>query len=232
MADPLVAVAPGTFYRGVDAPGYKERTYDWRARGEANTAAVRPAYEVMPLSRALVAVYTTDAHLVTYVLSRDHVPLTRQPRMNKRGLAWLLLEQGFEIFCDSLFCDVDLPGHGEWTPALRAQLDEQLAELEVLSTCGLYLTQHGYRLIQPLDEPVAPPSVERYLASWLAELEAAGVTPDPHCRDWTRHYRLPHVRRGGRAYRSPLVVLERMQPRAISPKRCPGVCDAGRRLAA
>lgn len=230
-----VAVAPGKFARGVEAPGTPWRThdpavhghptYDWRAEpgSEANTARVVPDFEVLPLEAALARRYDTDAHLVTYVLHdrATGAPVRRQPRVNKGGIAWLTAE-GLDADCEVLFCDVDNPGHADWTAALRAELDRQLAELPVLATCGVYLTAHGYRLVQPLDEPVGVGEVERYIDAWLDELEAAGVAADTHCRDWTRHYRLPHVRRGGRETSSPIVSLERMRPRVISPKYDPG----------
>ncbi len=223
----LIAVAPNTFARGVEPPGHRDKTYDWREAGEANSHRVRPAYVVQELEATLSYLHNTDAHLVTYIVSQDGVPLDRQPRVNKGGLDWLI-EQGFTVECDALFCDVDNPGHAEWTKERRAELDEQLTQLPVLSTCGIYLTLHGYRLIQPLDEPVAVPSVERYLDSWLDELSQAGLEPDPACRDWTRHFRLPNVKRGGSFYASPLVDLSKMVPRAINPKPSPGGSDAGR----
>jgi len=223
----LIAVAPNTFARGVEPPGHRDRTYDWRETGAGNSQRVRPAYVVMPLEQAFTQEYDTDAHLVTYVVSRDHRPLERQPRVNKGGLDWLLSE-GYEVNVDALFCDVDNPGHQEWTDELRAEFAAQLATLPVLSTVGAHETLHGYHLIQLLDEPVAVPSVERYLDGWLDELTKAGIAADPACRDWTRHFRLPHVKRGGGFYRSPLVDLSRMTPRAITPKPSPGVNDAGK----
>jgi hypothetical protein len=61
--------------------------------------------------------------------------------------------------------------------------------------------------------------VERYLTAWLRELEAAGIAVDWACRDWTRMFRLPHVRRGHVDYRSPVVRLARMRPRTVTPAR-------------
>ena len=59
------------------------------------------------------------------------------------------------------------------------------------------------------------------------------LAPDMSCRDFTRLFRLPHVRRAGRAFESPLVDLSRMRPRADirpHPKAQPG--GAGHRSAA
>ncbi len=224
-----VAVAPHARNRGVEAPRFRDRTYDWRrdAGGADNDAKIRAAYQVIELGAALERAYDTDAHLVTYTLAgRNGRALKRQPRINKGGLAWLL-EQGYTLTVDALFADVDNPGHKGWDRRLRARFDEQLATLDVLSTCGVYLTRAGYRLIQPLDEPVVVPDVERYLWSWLDELATAGVAADTSCKDWTRHFRLPHVRRGLVQFESPLVDLSRMQPRVVCPKASPGAPGAG-----
>ncbi len=235
----LVAVAPTKFNRGVAPPGAvttidgvtAPHTYDWRGElgSTANTARVRPAFRVAPLAEALERVYRSDAHMVTYyVVGRDGRPLEQQPRVNKAGLGWVL-EQGYTLEHDLLMVDVDNPLHREWTPALRARLDELLANAAVLRTAGIYLTRAGYRLIQPLDEPVVASEVERYLASWIGELAAEGIEVDSSCVDWTRLFRLPHVQRGPVAYRSPLVDLSRMVPRRIVPKGSAG--PSGRRVA-
>jgi hypothetical protein len=69
--------------------------------------------------------------------------------------------------------------------------------------------------VQPLVEPILAGEVEATLARWLETLATAGLEVDWACRDWTRHFRLPHVRRKGRLYRSPLLELERMRAIAI-----------------
>lgn len=55
-------------------------------------------------------------------------------------------------------------------------------------------------------------SFNPYLCGWLAQLEAAGIPVDWACRDWTRHFRLPHVVRGQRKFISPYTNLEHMVP--------------------
>lgn len=228
----LVAVTTSKYVRGVD--GTPEG--DWRASdadraafaGAARAAGgdkhavraarvgVREAFVVVELVEALGREYDTDAHLVTYVVSRDGVPLVRQPRVNKPALEWVF-SQGYELACDVLFVDLDNPEHAEWTDPAAARARELYATLPALASAGVYHTQHGARLVQPLDEPVSVVEVERYLEAWLDELEAAGLAPDRACRDWTRLFRLPHVRRGRVDYRSPHVDLSRMVPRRITP---------------
>ncbi|AUX28123.1 MULTISPECIES: hypothetical protein [Sorangium] len=210
---PLVAVAPTRHAYGVECDAD-----DWRApRGSAancrehrnGSVGVEAAYRVMDLGNALVETYNTDAHLVPYVLRDEHgAPLVRQPRVNKAGLDFVR-RLGFTLALEALLADVDNPGHCEWTPELLALAAEQDERLE---TAGVYYTAHGRRIVQPLARPVPIDQAEGVLAAWLGQLERLGLHPDPACRDWTRHFRLPHVRRGKRDYRSPIVHLERMRP--------------------
>ncbi len=183
-----VAVAPSKFARGLDATGRR----------------VSADYEVLDLTDALTRIYPTDAHLVTYVIPGA----THQPRINKPGLAFApaIPEVGV------LFCDVDNAEHAEWTDALMARAREEDDSLPVLASAGVYYTLHGRRIVQPLATPIAVSAVEAYLVRWLRDLENAGIAVDWACRDWTRHFRLPHVWRSRRAYRSPRVALDRMRP--------------------
>lgn len=208
----LLAVAPNKF-----TPATAEDN-DWRDATPRKKRA-RADLVVRDLTEALCATYTTDAHLVTYVVSDpDGTPLPSQPRVKKTALDWLL-SQNYRVDCDVLFCDVDNPGHAEWTPESLASAIADYETLPVLSTVGVYHTTHGRRFVQPLDEPISVAVVERYLTAWLRELEDAGIAVDWSCRDWTRMFRLPHVRRGHVDYRSPIVRLARMRPRAITPAR-------------
>lgn len=171
------------------------------SKGFPNPAAT-PDFEVLELCDALGREYSTDAHLVTYVVDRA----SKQPRIKKSSL----VKFGASIRVHCLFCDVDNPDHGDWTEALRSMAREREAELRVLQSVGVYETAHGLRYIQPI-EPVPVEDAERHLARWLDELRAAGVDADPTCKDWTRHYRLPNVMRGGARYRSPFVSLSKMR---------------------
>ena len=57
---------------------------------------------------------------------------------------------------------------------------------------------------------------EAAIRGWHLDLAARGLDVDVSAADWTRHFRLPHVRRDGRPYRSPLVDIDRMRPIAIA----------------
>jgi len=170
---------------------------------------VPAAYEVLDLREALERVYPTDAHFVTYIVEGA----SRQPRLNKPGLPYF----DRPVLTTTFVCDVDNPGHAEWNEELRAQAAREWGSIPELATCGLYHTLHGRRIVQPLATPIPAPKSEAYLRRWLLGLESAGIAVDWTCRDWTRHFRLPHVRRGGAAFRSPLVVLDRMRPIVLKP---------------
>ena len=188
-----VAVAPNKFARGIDGSGRE----------------VPLAYEVLDLHDALTRAYRTDAHLVTYVVPEAR----RQARVNKPGLGSLTAMPVVEAF----FCDVDNPQHAEWTPESTERAIAEESESPVLTTAGVYFTAHGRRIVQPLAEAIPVDRVEPYLQRWLLGLEAAGLAVDWQCRDWTRHFRLPNVRRGGRDYRSPRIALDRMRPVSLEP---------------
>ncbi len=184
----LVAVAPDKYARGFDGSG----------------RVVPEAYEVLELRDALGRVYSTDAHLVTYVVEGAR----RQPRINKPGLPKFQSRVSVGVF----FCDVDNTGHARWHAELVEAAKRDYETIPALQSAGIYHTQHGRRIIQPILEPIDAGEVEPFLKSWLRSLSDSGLPVDWACRDWTRHFRLPHVRRAGIAARSPLVLLERMRP--------------------
>ncbi len=193
----LVAVAPDKYARGFDGSG----------------RVVPEAYEVLELREALSRVYSTDAHLVTYVVEGAK----RQPRINKLGLSKFQSRVSVCVF----FCDIDNPGHAPWNVELVETAQRDYDTIPVLQSAGIYHTQHGRRIIQPILEPIDAGEVEPFLKSWLRSLSNAGLPVDWACRDWTRHFRLPHVRRAGIATRSPLVLLDRMRPIAAPEPEAP-----------
>ncbi len=211
MIDFLVAVGPHPRVRGVKLPGDEGFTYDWRAESGSpeNTRKILPRFEVLSLRTALVRCWPVDAHLVTYVLSRDGVPLGWQPRITKASLPWIR-EQGFTVLHHCFLADLDNPDHGEWTPALRAAFEHGWDTVPSLRTAGVYLSRRGWRAIQPLDAPLTSEEYEPSHRQWMANLMRDTLVPDQGCKDWTRLFRLPHVLRDGLPYRSPVVRTERM----------------------
>jgi len=189
-----IAVAPHARSLGFDGSGRR----------------VSDAYEVMDLREAIERVYTTDAHHVCYVVEGA----TRQPRINKPGLPYF----DRPVLTTAFVCDVDNPGHAEWTDALRVQAAYEWDSIPELSTCGVYHTLHGRHIIQPLAEPIPVARAEPCIRRWLLSLESAGLEVDWSCRDWTRHFRLANVvRPRSGPFRSPLVDLDRMRPIALDP---------------
>lgn len=183
-----VAVAPNKYARGFQP-------------GREDAPAV---YAVRELRAALEDVYPTAAHLVAYLVEGA----TRQPRVNKQGLARF----GGRLTVECLLCDVDNPGHAEWTDESFAAARTQDTALPTLVTAGVYYTKRGRRVVQPLAEPLSIEAVEAHIAAWLLALEREGLAVDWACRDWTRHYLLPNVRRDGKPWRSRCIDLERMRP--------------------
>ena len=183
-----VAVAPDKFAKGFDGSG----------------RIVPDAYEVLELRQALERVYATDAHLVTYVVDG----VQRQPRINKAGLASFSVTVTVSVF----FCDIDNPGHAPWNPESLASALRDYDAIAELQSAGVYHTQHGRRIVQPITEPIPAGEVEPYLLGWLRTLSDAGLPVDWACRDWTRHFRLPHVKRAGIWSRAPFIDFRKMRP--------------------
>ena len=193
----LVAVAPDKYSKGLPDPEAKPGFY-----------------EVLEIREALARTYRSDAHLVAYTVEGAG----RQARINKAGLA---LFPGGRVTVNVFIADLDLPEHAEWTDEARAKAREQEANTPMLASCGVYDTSHGRRLVQPVSPAIPAAQVEAYLVRWLAELAEAGVGPDPSCKDWTRHFRLPNVVRDGKPFRSPYLNLDRMRTIALAPLKVP-----------
>lgn len=112
----LVAVAPNKFTKGFDGSG----------------RSIPHAYQVLELTEALTRTYSTDAHLVAYVVEGA----ARQPRINKSGLPHFEGRVQVGVF----FCDVDNPMHSPWTDELLKAALAQYDTLDVLQTAGVYHT--------------------------------------------------------------------------------------------
>jgi len=165
-------------------------------------------YVVRELSEALHHCYFTKAHLAPYVVEGLELG-QKQCRITKAGIDLFIEKTGKRAFTEAFFCDVDNPGHGVWTDELFARAREQDRSLPSLSTAGVYYTEHGRRIVQPLAEPLDARDTEPHLAGWLRRLEGEGLAVDWRCRDWTRLYKLPNV---PPYRRSRCIDLERMVP--------------------
>ncbi len=184
----LVAVAPHREFSGLTCP-------------DDHPPEV---YEVMDLHEALERVYRTDAHVVAYVVEGAK----RQFRINKPGLQYFHKP----LWTQVMFCDIDNPGHAEWTGSRLDAVLKWYGSFEILKTTGIYHTTKGLRLVQPLDRAIASPDMEPYIAKWFHDLIEAGLAVDTTCRTWNWHFRLPHVFRDRKQALSPLILLDRMRP--------------------
>jgi hypothetical protein len=187
-----VAVAPHKFERGF--------------RGD-NLSTVRSIYRVRELRAALEAHHASDAHLVAYVVAGA----VWQPRINKDGLPVFPRE----VYLESFFCDADNPGHASWDEDLEREALREFDTLDVLESTGVYHTRRGRRIVQPLAQRLPMHQAEPALGRWLVSLEVAGLEVDWACRDWTRHFRLPHVVRDGVCEEARVLRLERMRPLVV-----------------
>lgn len=153
-------------------------------------------YQQVGLETALRTVWPTDAHLVTYLCPTDD---GMQPRLRKIDAH----EYKYQPICEVLMADVDNPEHAAWTPeTLAAAPFAMLLE----EGYGVYTTAHGYRVIAILESPVSYTEVEGYIHAMLLDLLRLRISPDSSCRDWSRHFRLPHVMRDGRPFESKLML--------------------------
>ncbi len=211
----LVSVAPNLYVPAVHQPGHEGKTYDWRhpAKSAENTRGVTACVEVLELVDALNRTYRTDALLFTYVLPG----YSRQPRVAKDSVGWLASEVSTVPVTTAFFADVDNPGHADWTDEYRAEFERLWLTAPSLQTAGVYHSRRGWRVVQPLERPIPVTESEAYLHRWMRQLDAEGIRLDHACKDWTRYFRMPHVLRDGKPYRSPVVRLERMAPIALDP---------------
>lgn len=207
----LIAAFPHPRVRGVAGPGLGG-TSDWRTFGAENTRRVFPSGEVLELDEAFNRQWRSDAHFVAYVLYAADGHVRQQPRITKGALDWIESE-GYRLFAQILVADLDNPGHTAWSPELLEQAQQEIETLEAFACGGWYWTAHGRRLVHVLREPVDVRQLEPMLVAWHDELEAQGLRPDRACKDWTRMFRLPWVRRADGAQQEQIADLERLVPR-------------------
>ncbi|MFI5300891.1 MAG: hypothetical protein ACHREM_22645, partial [Polyangiales bacterium] len=198
--DALVAVVTGTYEIG-------QAEWLW-----TRTPGSPPPYEVLPLTTALATEWPTDKFFVTGVVYKGETPVHRQPRINKTQLEEVRAhEGGYDIRHHLLAADIDTPQHLPITPS---DIESVQAWTQRLTTAGWYSTRAGVRIVQPLSSWLTSEQYEDAIDTWLTMLR--GIFPrawvvDQKCRDATRHFRLPHVRRRGEMS-TPTVDLTRMVP--------------------
>jgi hypothetical protein len=174
------------------------------ARGLPHKKGAPACYEVLDLYEAMNREWkTSDAHCVSYVVGDPDAPPAMQQRITKKAV-----EDGIASAWTTCFMvDVDNPGHSPWTDELLEKAHEQYRTLTILATCGVYHTAHGRRIVQPIRKPIPVQEVEPYLMRYLLQLTREGLAVDMTCKDWTRHFRMPHVARSGEFSRAPYISL-------------------------
>ena len=110
-----------------------------------------------------------------------------------------LRDVGLDLRIRWLIVDVDNPHHEAHTDVTTAfaRACESIDRVPGYEGATVYLTSHGHRLLWPLDEDgVTPEQWRDTVSGVLLELHGWGIEGDIACRDWTRLFRLPKVRRG------------------------------------
>ncbi|MFI5300597.1 MAG: hypothetical protein ACHREM_21130, partial [Polyangiales bacterium] len=196
----LVAVVTGTYEVGQPA-------WLW-----TRTPGSPPPYEVLSLTTVLATEWPTDKFFVTGVVYKGETAVHRQPRINKTQLEEVRAhEGGYDIRHHLLAADIDTPQH---LPVTQSDIESVQAWTQRLTTAGWYSTRAGVRIVQPLSSWLTSEQYEDAIDTWLTMLR--GIFPrtwvvDQKCRDSTRHFRLPFVRRRGEMS-TPTVDLTRMVP--------------------
>lgn len=196
---PLLAVAASKLEAGYgfeSVSGDPPPPWRWPCFTSIDAGAARAVYRATELEDALAEVWTSDAHCVPYVvIGADGRPLAMQPRIKKDGLP-ALRSAGFDVRITAAVADVDNVPHVPWTVVTRADSAPKLKRLD--GTAIWYESRKGLRVLRPYARWVTPEEHEGGVhAAFIEELKVLGLLPDPACRDWTRHYRLPFVCREG-----------------------------------
>lgn len=158
------------------------------------TAVTHPAVELLT---ALLARHATDAHVQ---LLEDHAP-PEPGRAYRYSLSLLGHPHAAHVHLAATVADLDRPAHAPWPSRAHALLAvEAVADAYPEAAC-VYSTRAGVRVVWVLGDPVPVRLARSWLTSWHAHaatrLPDVGLTWDPSATEWTRHFRLPRVRRDG-----------------------------------
>jgi|GEM_PF-4230846 len=147
-------------------------------------------------------VYYTDAHFAPYIgyEKASNTYLDSLPRVNKQGLPRWRADGG-EIYLTLFVVDVDDPEKidGKYArPEWRKEMEDNIAKLPSDLQFTVYDTRGGVRLVARPTRWMLPEESEATWPTLAARLAEYGITADPNCKDWTRLYRLPNVKRDGK----------------------------------
>lgn len=185
MSDPIVTVMRHARIVGWPEDTGPEAPRFRRGRDEAYA---------IPLSKALVRSYTTDAHFTAYATP------------NGRRLKSAAVGQ-VPVRIDALVLDIDCEEvHGKGKPApdsWRVEIRQKMLALKSAHRGGFYFeTRGGSRIVYRQPVPVFIETPEDALqwrqdyATTVAYLKRVfDIDADPACADWTRLFRLPRATR-------------------------------------
>lgn len=167
------------------------------SRAWTKTPGSMPALRQEALVDVLKTQHPWDSHFVTYILIGG-VNASRQPRVKKEDLKELR-ERGCNLEHHLMMADVDQPDHegARMTPETIQDAQERLSSLPSI---GFYSTRAGFRIVQPFTRPISSEHYEAEVMRWLPQIKALmgdGWVVDFKCKDWTRLFRCPFVRRNG-----------------------------------
>lgn len=152
-----------------------------------------PKWRQMPLELALDTVWDVDAHAFGYadLASEDDTCW----RLSNESLRHPVSDS---VVLTCAFVDLDRTPHEPWSSADEAS--EVAAELGRRFELANYTTNRGARLVAPLAQPIPLRFAQSWLRAWhtrfreTAQVADLGLSIDESCDEWSRCYRLPHVR--------------------------------------
>lgn len=193
---------------------------------DLGTAGIPLSQRVRELEEALLTVYDTDAHIATYLLTDPkgkHKGM--QWRLKKVALPWLR-SRGWDVRHQCQFADVDRPGH-QFLDSFSE--NEAHRRLDMHHNIAWYPTRAGLRVFRTLESEISPETYEHEGLRWLGELQlilGPSWIVDHQCRDWTRLFRLPNVRRQDDNcapvdLRAPVIGITKLFPVTLIPYKPP-----------
>lgn len=165
-----------------------------------------PASTLFDLDTILDYQFKTKAMIVPALVFKSGQIADIQYRISNESVDYLETN-GFEIKTNIFFADIDLPklngSKGCWTEdTFNTFITAWNSRSDALSTCGYYLSEHGIRIVQPLDNYYLCTKITPYLLQWRHDFDkSSGLWPiDSQTKDWTRLQKVPNFTDEGKQY--------------------------------
>ncbi|MCH9802152.1 MAG: hypothetical protein K0U62_11580 [Actinomycetia bacterium] len=192
----------GHVYRGYKIIGWssvKKCREDFKAAQEAGDAdgvrqIKRSLGHRVPFDDLFSQRYQYDALIAPYFI--EGFKAAAMPRLTGTAQNQDAVKMG------SVWVDIDNPGHQSWDSAevAKAFCEGLLAKLpgNLSTNCYWYATRAGMRLVWRLVDPVKAKHWRSWSTQFLSMLAMDfSIDADQCSVEWSRHYRLPRVRRDG-----------------------------------